>query len=362
MTNIQFIMTNNKLKNKHWSLHHWSFLNYNQSMKQDERISAFCDTLWQWYKQHKRVLPWRDLTIDDNNQRAYLIWISEVMLQQTQVSRVIVMYKIFIQKFPDLKTLAKASNSEIIKAWEGMGYNSRALRLRDGAQDIITRFHGIFPSEYEELLSINGIGPYTAAAICNFAFNKATPCIDTNIRRVIHRAFYGPEKQDGTYLHKDKELLPLIKKIIQKAIINDENPKHDAKNWHAALMDYGSAIQTKRNPKTEQCPLAKQSICKSGTMWLSKNIPPSKRGAIKKKISSEPGRDIDGTFVPNRIIRGRVVQQLREFDNGRTLEQLGEAVCSDWNPQHEEWLQAIIEKLIKNTMIVEKSNKYSLEK
>jgi A/G-specific adenine glycosylase len=330
-------------------------------MNQAKRIDGFCKEIWQWYKQHKRTLPWRDLTIKDDTQRAYHIWVSEVMLQQTQVSRVVVLYKKFTQIFPDLQTLSGASNAQVITAWEGLGYNSRALRLRDGAKDIITKFNGIFPKNYNDLLSINGIGPYTAAAICNFAYNVPTPCIDTNIRRVIHRAFYGPEAPDGTYKYNDKELLPLIKKIIQEAIINDKNPEHDAKNWHAALMDYGSAIQTKRNPKTEQCPLAQAEICKSGTMWLAKNIPPNKRGATVKNKSIEPGRDIDGKFIPNRIIRGRIVQQLRQFKAGRTFEQLGEAVCSDWGPQHAKWLQTILDKLIIDKLLMREKNTFKLK-
>jgi len=153
----------------------------------------------------------------------------------------------------------------------------------------------------------------------------------------------------------------LIKKIIQKAIINNNKPLCDAKNWHAALMDYGSAIQTKRNPNTEKCPLALNGICKSGTMWLTKSVPPNKRGTTKKRTSNEPGRDIDGKFIPNRIIRGRVVQQLRIFNDGRTLEQLGEAVCSDWNPQHEQWLQRIMKKLEKDNLIIKKNKKYHLD-
>jgi len=90
-------------------------------VNQQQRIDGFCNEIWKWYSQHKRILPWRDLTIKDDTQRAYFVWVSEVMLQQTQVSRVVELYKIFIQKFPDLQTLSEASNATIIKAWEGMG-------------------------------------------------------------------------------------------------------------------------------------------------------------------------------------------------------------------------------------------------
>ena len=174
-------------------------------MRQRERIQRFVSVLWDWFDHHKRDLPWRDLRITDDAQRAYQILVSEVMLQQTQVARVITVYQHFLQLFPELQDLADASNKDVLLAWRGMGYNSRALRLRDAAKEIVqlsevrsTKYEvrrncTFFPSTMNELTAIKGIGPYTAAAIRNFAFHLPTPCLDTNIRRVLHRAFYGPE-------------------------------------------------------------------------------------------------------------------------------------------------------------------------
>jgi len=171
------------------------FFLYSIRMTRAERIEGFVSEIWEWYARHKRDLPWRDLKEKDETQRAYKILVSEVMLQQTQVPRVIVIYKRFLREFPTLRHLANASNREVILAWRGMGYNSRALRLRDAAITILEEFDGEFPKKMEELQSIKGIGHYTAAAIRNFAFNLPTPCLDTNIRRVLHYQFVGKESR-----------------------------------------------------------------------------------------------------------------------------------------------------------------------
>jgi len=109
-------------------------------VKRQERIEGFVEEIWKWYANHKRDLPWRDLSIKDDTQRAYLILVSEVMLQQTQVERVKIIFKRFLDEFPTLQDLARASNKDVILAWRGMGYNSRALRLRDAAKEIVSRF------------------------------------------------------------------------------------------------------------------------------------------------------------------------------------------------------------------------------
>ena len=169
-----------------------SFFSIIRSMKKQEHMQAFVEQIWKWYAVHKRELPWRDLKITDDTERAYQILVSEIMLQQTQVSRVKIVFKNFLERFPTLKDLANASNKDVILAWRGMGYNSRALRLRDAAKVICSQYSGVFPKEYDQLIQIKGIGAYTAGAIRNFAFNLPTPCIDTNIRRILHRAFVGP--------------------------------------------------------------------------------------------------------------------------------------------------------------------------
>ena len=316
-------------------------------MRRTEKIEAFTEILWRWFPPHKRTLPWRDLAIADENERAYRILVSEVMLQQTQVSRVKIVFKDFLDRFAHLSDLAAASNRDVILAWRGMGYNNRALRLRDAAKKIT----GHFPSTMDDLLAIPGVGHYTAAAIRNFAFNLTTPCLDTNIRRILHRTFVGPEYADGTWKKKDAYLLDLAEEILECAI----DPKkeaapgsgipRDARNWHAALMDFGSLVCTKRNPKWELCPLTK-----AGLMKAAYHVSTKKQETRNKR--QEPGRMIGARFVPNRIIRGRIVEELRDARNGLSAQEIGRRVCIDWSPrEHAVWLRSIIEGLKRDLLV-----------
>ena len=345
------------------------------------QISIFCRELWEWYALNKRTLPWRDLKEKDPNQRAYLILVSEIMLQQTQVPRVIIKYKEFVQRFPRMEDLAKASNAEVLIAWKGMGYNSRALRLRDAARILSlpsspnpfprrgkgssplpstfakatvdrsgegwrARRAGVreavaFPRSMEELMNIPGIGPYTAAAILNFAFDIPTPCIDTNIRRILHRFFVGPENADGTWKKNDRELLKIAGRVLEVALgvskgsrRNQGNQRNqgsqhrsslvsldslvslvslNSSSWHAALMDFGSLVMTKTNPKWELLSPELGSICKAYGKGKVRT---------KKVIKTEPGIDVDGRFIPRRIIRGKVVEALRDARGWMSIDEV----------------------------------------
>ncbi|MBI5156229.1 hypothetical protein HZA45_03075, partial [Candidatus Peregrinibacteria bacterium] len=351
-------------------------------MNRTQRIQLFTETICDWYARHKRTLPWRDLMIKNDAERAYRILVSEVMLQQTQVSRVIVIYKRFLREFPTLRSLANASNRDVILAWRGMGYNSRALRLRDAAATIMKEHGGTFPCEMNELLLIKGIGPYTAAAIRNFAFNIPTPCIDTNIRRILHRTFVGPENADGTWKKDDAELMAIASEVLNHATkalspralrlrsgqaptrgdnarVRGSSPlamtSFDAANWHAALMDFGSLVQTKNNPRWDVCPLTAKGIMKTTRKNFLPFPSPRGRGLgggafVARK--SEPGRVIGSRFVPNRIIRGRIIEALRDAKKGLTFQRIGKEVCMDWNPdEHRGWLEGLLYKLAKDEMI-----------
>ncbi|ALM09626.1 MAG TPA: A/G-specific adenine glycosylase [Candidatus Peribacter riflensis] len=320
-------------------------------MRRSERISAFAETMWDWYLVHKRRLPWRDLRTADASERACRILVSEVMLQQTQVERVKEIYIRFLKEFPTLHALASASSRAVIIAWRGMGYNSRALRLRDAARKIVEECGGIFPDSLEALESIKGIGHYTAAAIRNFAFNLPTPCIDTNIRRILHRTFVGPERPDGTWKKDDRYLLKIAEETLDAAM--DGGRDHDARNWHAALMDFGSLVQTKKNPRWDLCPLTAKGIMKA----TSANFPKSEVRSPK----SEPGRKIASRFVPNRIMRGRIVGALRDAPSGITLDALGRCVAADWShAQHRQWLQGLLRKLEQEKLVARRGAAYVL--
>ena len=357
-----------------------------------DRKRLFVEELWSWFARHKRVLPWRDLSIEDDTDRAYRVLVSEVMLQQTQVERVKIVFKNFLEIFPHIDDLAGASNREIILAWRGMGYNSRALRLRDAAKIIVSDHDAVFPREYDRLMSIKGIGPYTASAVRNFAFNIPTPCIDTNIRRILHRTFVGPENLDGTWSTSDTELLKIAEEVLEVAINGKSeirNPKseqnsiveniegsnvdreylsnfdirasdlrRDAANWHAALMDFGSLVQTKSNPKWNICPLTEKGIMKTRPQDFTVRAP--RRGASTAK--KEPGRFEGARYVPNRIFRGRIVELLRDEERGLLLEDIGQRICNDWEDKHKEWLKNLITKLVQDRMIVTNGREYSLGK
>lgn len=338
-------------------------------MKTEERINGFVEEIWSWYGRHKRQLPWRDLTIEDDTQRAYVILVSEIMLQQTQVSRVIVIFKRFLLQFPTLTDLANASNKEVILAWKGMGYNSRALRLRDVAKTIVETYQGIFPKEMDELLSLKGIGPYTAAAIRNFAFNLPTPCIDTNIRRILERTFVGlgagnqgsATRQNGHQSGqvRDRELLKIANRVLEKALLKAKNQKRNAAaDWHAALMDFGSLVHTKSNPRWDICPLTEKNLMKVTREKFEANLKNQKRKTNNNK--QEPGRMMGAKYIPNRIFRGRIIDALREHHLGLTVDQIGSQICIDWAPEHLPWLRGLLAKLQTDALIATAGERFVL--
>lgn len=334
-------------------------------VKDSQRINGFCTAIWEWYGVHKRELPWRDMRISDVHERAYRVLVSEVMLQQTQVSRVKIVFKDFLEKFSSMKDLALANNAEVILAWRGMGYNSRALRLRDAARTIVQDFDGKFPHELDQLRSIKGIGPYTAGAIRNFAFNIPTPCIDTNIRRILHRTFIGPENTDGSWEVNDGKLMEVAAEVLKNALDRKpetRNPKLEtirggAADWHAALMDYGSLIQMKTNPKWDICILTSRGLMKT----TPENWVAPVRGAAKEKLKKEPGREVGGVYIPNRIFRGRIVESLRDARGGLSFEEIGRDICIDWDKKlHQDWLKNMIKKLVQEEMLRRKGKVFVL--
>lgn len=175
------------------------------------------------YQKHGRKdLPWKKTT------DPYKILVSEIMLQQTQVSRVIPKYEQFLQQFPTVSDLANAKESKLLSVWQGLGYWRRAKFLQRTAQEVTSKYNGVFPKTPEELQALPGIGPYTAGAVACFSFNNPDPFIDTNIRRVyLH--FFFPDKEDVS----DKEIMKVAKENLYK---------EDPRTWHYALFDYGATV------------------------------------------------------------------------------------------------------------------------
>lgn len=197
-------------------------------------------TILAWYKDNKRSLPWR------NTRNPYRIMVSEIMLQQTQVSRVLPKYKEFLKAFPTSKALATSKDSQLLSIWSGLGYWRRARFLKEACKAIEKDFGGKFPKDVPTLKTLPGIGPYTAGAISCFAFNNNSAFIDTNIRRVyLH--FFFPNKQDIS----DKDILP----IAQKAVWQE-----DPRQWHFALFDYGAMKLKDKKINRNSRHYAKQSV------------------------------------------------------------------------------------------------------
>ena len=199
------------------------------------RIKAMQKKILAWYGKNRRNLPWRYTT------NPYHVLLSEIMLQQTQVGRVIGKYRLFTRKYSRIEDLANASTADLIKDWSGLGYNRRVIFLQKCAKVTVSEYNGQLPNVYEALLGLPGIGPYTAAAICSFAYNQEIPCIDTNIRRVLLHELSLPESTS------QKELYEMAKECI---------PKGKSRIWHNALMDYGAVVLTAH--KTGIKPLGRQ--------------------------------------------------------------------------------------------------------
>jgi len=211
-----------------------------------------------WHRLHGRhKLPWQQ------TKNPYAIWISEIMLQQTQVSTVIDYYKKFMQRFPGIESLANAEIDEVNECWSGLGYYSRARNIHTTAKIILQKYNGIFPKQYEEILELPGIGRTTAGAICAFAYGKNHPILDGNVKRVFSR-FYGIKEWSG----KSK-----VEKELWK--IADMNlPSSDIEIYNQALMDLGASLCSRRSPQCSECPLSK--ACKSFLNDWTKIIPASK--------------------------------------------------------------------------------------
>ena len=190
-----------------------------------------------WYGANARDLPWRG--VED----PYAVLVSEVMLQQTQVERAAPRYRAFLEAFPSFGDLAAARPADVVRAWAGMGYNGRAVRLHRLAVEVVRRHGGQLPRTTEELRRLPGIGPYTASAVACFAFGAAVPVLDTNVYRVLSRLRYGIEAPPR------RAIEPLAEEMLPRG------GALSASDWHQGLMDIGATVCTASNPRCTHCPL-----------------------------------------------------------------------------------------------------------
>ena len=223
---------------------------YGVTMWEEDKIISFRQKLLAWYDENKRDLPWR------RSKNPYHIWVSEIMLQQTRVDTVIPYYERFLDWFPTVESLANAPEERLLKAWEGLGYYSRVRNMQTAAQQIMEDFDGEFPSTYEGISSLKGIGPYTAGAISSIAFNLPQPAVDGNVMRVLARLFEVNHDIGN----------PSNRKIFQammEVLIDPDRPG----DFNQALMDLGSDIEAPVNPRPEESPVKEFSAAyQHGTM------------------------------------------------------------------------------------------------
>lgn len=262
---------------------------------------VFRKLIWNFYEKYSRSFPWRE------TKDPYHILVSEMMLQQTQTDRVLPKYTLFLKQFPTLSSLAKAKRTDVLRAWQGLGYNRRALYLHKSAQTILKEFDGIVPQDTPTLLTLPGVGAYTAAAIQTFAFEKPAILIETNIRTVFIYHFF--KKKDSVHDN-------LIRERITQTL-DAENPRE----WYWALMDYGVFLK-------------------------KKNIKINSKSAHYTKQSRFEGS--------RRQIRGRVLRIL--LDNRyMTYKQLQKSINI-----HTKRLGNVLDQLISEGFLTKNKNRYTL--
>ncbi|WP_270346103.1 A/G-specific adenine glycosylase [Enterococcus thailandicus] len=239
--------------NKEWK--NWSI----------EQTKEFQEEFVEWYEREKRNLPWR------YNHDPYRIWISEIMLQQTRVDTVIDYFYRFMEWFPTIEELANAPEEKLLKAWEGLGYYSRARNIQAAAKQIMSEFGGEMPQTVAEISSLKGIGPYTTGAIASIAFDLPEPAIDGNVMRVVSRLFCIEEDIAKASSRK-------VFDEAVRSIIDEEHPGE----FNQAFMDLGSAICTPTSPKCEICPI--QSFCLANKRGIQANFPVKTKKAKPKDV------------------------------------------------------------------------------
>ncbi len=277
----------------------------------DEHVKIMHRKIFAWYKKAGRHdLPWR--ATDD----IYHVAVAEIMLQQTNVPKVIDKFCEFIRVFPSIEKLAKAQQKEVVLMWQGLGYNRRALYVHRMAQLIVDHHQGQFPENAESLKELPGIGPYTSRSILIFARNHNIATYDVNIVRIFRRIL-GINNIDMQQMD---------------ILVADALPQKRSRDWHNALMDFASLICTKRSPRCAFCPI--NMICNS--------FPCPDDQVIHKR--KEIGRSEKGKHVPRRIYRGRIIELLRQGNYAE--DEIGQKVKKDWHEREDQaWCHEILLRL-----------------
>jgi A/G-specific adenine glycosylase len=246
-------------------------------------VNALREPLLEWYDEHARDLPWRDPSASP-----WAVLVSELMLQQTPVARVLPVYEAWLERWPTAADLAAVPTGEAVRAWGRLGYPRRALRLHAAATAIVERHHGEVPEDYDDLIGLPGVGDYTAAAVASFAFRRRHVVLDTNVRRVISRAVGGAELPPPNVTRAERDLAATL--------LPDDGPTAAA--WAVATMELGATVCVATGPRCDACPV--RALCR----WRQAGYPaydgPPRRG-----------QTYDGT---DRQCRGRLLGLLRDND------------------------------------------------
>jgi A/G-specific adenine glycosylase len=301
-----------------------------------EQLDAIRAALLGWFVASGRELPWR------RTRDPYQIMVSEIMLQQTQVDRVLPKFKAFLERFPTVEALASAPTAEVIRAWAGLGYNRRAVNMQRTARAVLEDHGGQFPHDLATLLKLPGIGPYTAGAIACFAFEQDIGFMDTNIRRVIQRLFVGPEEYG---MAAEAQLLALAQAAV---------PAGRGWAWNQAIMELGALICTAAAPACWRCPV--QSHCRAyaarrsaDEQLFSADQPPAPQR--QRRVAESREAPYTGS---NRFYRGRAIEALRNLSPGQALPlaELGGQVKADFSADDLPWLQTLVAGLARDGLLV----------
>jgi A/G-specific adenine glycosylase len=279
----------------------------------------------QWYRRNGRSFLWRRTT------DPYTILVSEIMLQQTQAARVEEKLPGFLKKYPTLGALAKSTTGDVIRAWRGMGYNNRAVRLRDLAREVVDGHRGRLPEDPEQLDLLPGIGRYTAHAVACFAFRKSVPVVDVNIHRLFSRLFW--RMKDSSERKDPEAVWDLAGRIIPR----------DAWSWNQSVMELGSTICTAGKPGCARCPV--REYCPSAHLEQA----PLRRA---RAHMGKPEPSYNG--IPRRLWRGRMVEALRNTNGRRSmsLHDLGKAIKPDFAPHEVGWLTELVDRLTEDGIVL----------
>jgi A/G-specific adenine glycosylase len=263
------------------------------------KIAPLRANLLAWYHAHKRDLPWR------GERSAYRIWVSEVMLQQTQVLTVTPYYHAFVARFPTLADLAAASREEVLKAWEGLGYYNRAHNLHLAAGEVMEKHAGQVPERYIELRQLPGLGDYTAGAVASIAFGEAVPALDVNAKRVLARVFA---------IQTQLNLSPAVGQLkeIAAALVPPATPG----DWNQALIELGATLCTPKSPNCAACPI--QSFCQGFALGLQQSLPvkPARKPLPHYNVAAAVIREGKQILIAQRP-PGGMLGGLWEFPGGK---------------------------------------------